>query len=396
MPAKSRVRKSATPAVTALVAPDPVIHELTNITVEEVSIVDRAANERTFLLRKKAEEDAAKADAPEIVTLVVAVKADAPVSAAPVLEIEDAEPIDMEVAIKAAQELKDKDAAAALAAKAAPVAPVIDPAQALTDLVAATKADITVSTPSGDVTVTVADEPVVVPPAPAALIDKVKAATLAGIDAIAARVAKFRADVEAGDVSVYSSSGTSDVLWSHVYYIKGMLEALYDIGGPSWEIESAGDSVTKAGHKAINSARVTKMQGIHKAMSYCMKDLGALVKEVSADETDAPDGGTDAAKAAPIVAKAVTTPVAVVTPVAKQEIAPEVMAQLTAFAAQIKGLTATVAAQATDLAKARNTIPGSNAPTGDEMLATTMPNRDIFVWPADVAADPAKKRSLFR
>lgn len=396
---KSRIRKTAT-AVEALAAPAPQVFELTNMEIVEVSIVGRPANEREFLLRKKAEkkaadEAAAKAvaepeAAQEGIDLVAAAKA-----------AEDLKALD--AAAKAAEDAqKVADAAKAVAEKPAPApaakaAEIADPIAAAGALAAATKADITVSTPSGDVTVTVEDAPAPVVPAPQALIDKVKAATLAGIDAIAARLAKFRQDVDSGTVSSYNDSGRSEVLWNHIYYINGMLDALYDIGGPSWEIESAGDAaqdvdksaaVNKA-HKAITAARVKKFAAVHKCMTYAMKDFSGVLKELANDqdenvlEEEPPVAPTSKAAApAPAPAPAVVAPA----------IPPEITAQMGQLSTMVNSLKATVAKQASEIAKARNTVNGSNAQIDDEKVATSVPSHDTVIWPADLAAKPARQR----
>lgn len=398
---KSRIRKTAT-AVETLAAPAPQVFELTNMEIEEVSIVDRPANEREFLLRKKAEE-----------------KKLAAAKAAEVTTIEEPEGIDLVAAAKAAEDLKALDAAAkaaedarkaADAAKAAPVpaakvAEVADPVAAAGALAAATKADITVSTPSGDVTVTVEDAPVVAPPAPQALIDKVKAATLAGIDAIAARVAKFRQDVDAGTIGSYNDSGRSEALWGHIWYLKDMLDSLYNIGGASWEIESAGDAaqdvdkssdVNKA-HKAITAARVKKFAAVHKCMTYAMKDFSGVLKELANDqdenvlEEDPDEVATDRVKAAATPVAVAAAKAAPVPPVVAP-VPPEVTKRLGELDDMVRSLKIVVATQATEIAKARNTVNGSNAQTADELLATSVPEHDTFIWPADLAAKPTRQR----
>jgi hypothetical protein len=385
MPKRQRIKKSAEVAATATA--EPTVHELTNITVQEVSLVDRPANERTFLLRKKAEE-AAKDDAEKTAKTA----ADA-LAVETTIETVEAEGIDLVAAAKAAEELKAKDAAD-LAKKQ------VDEAAATTaaaDLVSAAKADITVTTADGSaVTVSVPEvtEPVVVPAAPAELIDKVKAATLAGIDAIAARLVKFRSDVNTSPVSPWSTAGTSDVLWSHIYYLKGMLEALYDIGGPSWEIESAGDAVDKSvkkGHKAITTARVAKLGAIHTALTYCMKDYAGVMKELTQEQDDAAaldldplTAGTElTGKAAPVV---VATPIA---PVTKADPIVEELKK------SVEALTNTVAKQSAEMAKARNSVAQSNSLPPEEIPATDVPSRDIFVWPSDLAPPINIKKRRF-
>lgn len=380
MPTKTkriRVTKAAAEGVESLIAAEPAkVHELTSITVEEVSLVDRPANERTFLLRKKAEEEAAAAAA----------------ALQPVAE--SVETLDLVAAAKAAEDLKVKDAADKAASAKASAAP----AQTAEDLVAAAKAEITVETIDGAITVSVEDAPAPTPIAPTELIDKVKAATLAGIDSIAARVAKFRSDVETGTTSPYSSNGTSDALWGHIYYIKGMLDALYDIGGPSWEIEAATEkSVEKAGHKSITASRVAKMSAIHKGLTYCMKDYAGLMKELTQEavdsgelETDLPAGKTDKAAPAIVVVPVAATPATVVAP------APTIVVQDPAIGelrSLVDTLKSTVAQQAADIAKARNVIGSSNSLQADhENVANDVPNRATVVWPADMAAAPQRSR----
>ncbi len=389
---KRRIRKSA-----EVVAAEPApaeIHELTNITVEEVSMVDRPANERKFLLRKAKEKAEAAAKAAEL-----------PV---PELVAEPAEEIDLVAAAKAMEDLKAKDAEDLAKKKAEESAQVSDPAAALTDLVAATKTDVTVETAEGAITVSIPDEPARVPAAPPELIDKVKTATLAGIDAIAARVASFRSAVETGAPSPYSSSGTSDVLWDHVYYIKGMLEALYDIGGPSWEIESAGDAasdvdksgVAKAGHKSITASRVAKLAAIHKGMTYCMKDYAGIMKELSQEQDEEGDLEVDPTTAGTELTGKNTPPIAKAAPVvapAPVIVAPDpvVLNKLNELTAMITTLKGTVAEQAVALAKARNSNGGSNALSVDEVVANDVPNTDTNIWPADMAPQTNIKKRRF-
>src|SRR6185369_2146355 len=153
--------------------------------------------------------------------------------------------------------------------------------------------------------------PPATPIAPAAVVDRVKAALLAGIDAINQRMTSFRAAVET-DPATYSASGTPGVLFDHVWYVRAMLDALFDIGGPCWEIETAADMAkaqgVKKGHKAITGARVAKMRGIHKAMSYACKDMGGLIDELGTDEEEtAPKEELSFAKAATTTAAPAAT-----------------------------------------------------------------------------------------
>lgn len=390
--------------------------ELTSLEVKEVSLVDRGANNRSFLVTKKAGERGSVITSSEGIKINPLLKDPEIVAkdAADAGKISGAEPIVVET-------VKGADTAAA--APVATAAPAVDEAAELAKLRAqvtpseAKKADVTI-TPQEDGSVSVSVDTTPEPPvspAPAAVVEKIKAATLAGIDAISERLMALRADVSSGKLtSQWSHSGQQEV-WGHTWYIRDMLDRLGDIGGPAWEIEAAGDEamevgkgVTKA-HKAITALRLEKMRGIHKAMIYCHNDMDKLIKELDGEAGSATDGketpdtgtkfepdrGSSFAKAetpaaAPVVAAAVVAPAAVTAPAAAAPVVkasdPEVAELRRAVAEQaqmVESLQQIVAEQSATINKSRaaqdsNAIPEENGP----QIASEC---DTVKWPLDLA-----------
>lgn len=406
---KTRIQKNA--AATESKTTPAEVFELTSIKPEEVSLVDRAANGRSFLVKKRKTE---KATAPaaetsgasedEIVDLAATAKGAAPgaeldaadVSTSEVTEAEkviaakDAADAAAYAAEKAARAAggegapvvtPDVPAAPAAAAKATPAVKAVDTAAALaslvTDAASLKKTDIIVTPGAdGEVVVSVDAAPVVTPAAPAAVIDKVKAAVLAGIDAISERVTMFRSKVEADEsASPWNMAGRPEIC-SDVWYIRDMLDALYDIGGARWEIETAGDEANKSvakGHKAITGSRVAKLKAIHKGLSYCMKDYGSVMKEL---DTETEDAAEVVAAAAPALVGDVNkaAPAAPAVPASVEK-------DINELRTMVASLSKTVDAQAAQLAKSRDSVRQSNSAVPEE----TPQNRDKVIWPSDLA-----------
>lgn len=369
----------------------PETFELKDMNVEEVSMVDKPANGRAFLVKKRAtkKSDAASTDTAAEEVIDLAAEVDKSGTAEPEADRANAEKDAADAAAHAADLSAEGSKSEKAAPAAATVTETIDTAAALAALTdGVKKTDITVS-PDGDggLVVAVSDTPPEpVAAAPAEVTDKCKAAVLAGIDAIGQRLAMFRGKVEAdGSASPWDMSGRPEIC-SDVWYIRDMLDALYNIGGPAWEIEAAGDSATDVdkaavvkGHKAITGSRIAKMKAIHKGLSYCMKDYGALMKELDTeseqDEQDVPaDTAMGAAKAAPVA----TSEAATAAPASVEK-------DINDLRAQVSSLSKTVNVQASQLAKSRDSVQQSNSALPKEENQ----NRDKVIWPSDLA-DPAE------
>ncbi len=303
-------------------------HQLTDIQVHEVSVVDRAANKRRFITTKADETPAetaariqakiaargdltpgADADA----TIVATEKKDDDISG----EVPSQIPIAHAHAASAHAAAATAHAAAAEAssgakktskASVAPLpppsgvapaatAPVVEtiadpeaellalakssasePVAASTEIVATKAAEIAVTTnEDGSVVIMVDDQPTTIsnPSLPSAVQDKVKTSVVAGIDAIMLRMATLRQNVLNSKGS-YSASGTPSEL-SDLYYICDMLYSLYSIGGPNWEIEQAADAaldasgVAKSVTKSADSIKVQKNKVINMARTLKLK-----------------------------------------------------------------------------------------------------------------------------
>ncbi len=415
MKIKSTVQKNAE-AISVETSKASGVFELTDLTVSEVSLVDRGANRREFLVKKKASAGARGeviTGAPKINPLL---KNDAELAA---LDAADAgvktgtvEASKTEAAPAAAPAVKEApavvapvDEAAELAKLRAAVGPGVAPTK---------KADVTI-TPQEDGSVTVSvenDAPVVTPPvAPASVIEAVKVATLAGIDAISERLMKLRSDVSSGaTLQNWSQAGQHD-LWGQSWYLKDMIDQLCYIGGPMWEIEQAGDAamdvdksahdkkVAKA-HKAITAARLEKMRGIHKAMIYAHNDMDKLIKELDSEAGSATDGketpdtgtqyqpdrGSSFAKA-----ETVTAPVAVAAAVVKAA-DPELIEMKRSLAEQsqmVESLRQIVAEQSATINKSRTAQDSNSNPVEDDVQKSRHGEADRdnlnVKWPMDLA-----------
>lgn len=321
-------------------------HQLTDIQVHEVSVVDRAANKRRFITTKADEtpaETAARIQAKitargdltpgaEADSTIVAEKADTAADGGDLSTLSI--PAMHAQAASAHAHAASAHAAAAEAGKkktskasvaplpppsgvTAPAAPevIADPEAELLALAKSAASEPAATAPAvtekaaeiavmtnedGSITISVDDQPTTIsnPSLPSAVQDKVKMSVVAGIDAIMLRMATLRQNVLNSKGS-YSSSGTPSEL-SDLYYICDMLYSLYSIGGPSWEIEQAADaaldatdvaksagSVKVQKNKIINMARTLKLKAAHSAMEYAHKDMGKILKELDSEGGDA-------------------------------------------------------------------------------------------------------------
>lgn len=417
-------------ATTATPAPEAT-HVLTDMKIAEVSTVNRAANRRTFLVTK---EDAARA----------AAKAEALGDAAPAAAVTTAttkddlgssdlppmgSPAAHAHAASAHAAAASAHAAAADASEgdkkkktektAAPALtpPGVSAADPIAEMAALTKTlegktekgdvtDVTVAAnEDGSLTISVdSSQAPIVSPAPAAIVDAVKVAVLAGIDAVKARVDMLRESVSNSKGS-YSMSGTPVELYD-IWYIRDMLCALYDIGGPSWEIEQAVDGATDAiadmakavgvpisKNKVISKARIMKMQASHKAMKYAHDDMAKVLKELDSEGGDAT--GEMARGAAAVTTTPDGTPPSSFAKaeekidIEKNPIVIALREQLAKSSATITALEQTTKNQAQTIAKARGIAPASNALVASSIEKSSVQEDDTVVWDRDLAA-PAR------
>ena len=392
---RTKVSKAATKT-------DDVPHELTNITVKEVSVVDRAANKRTFLVTKNDKnprtENAVKflternksAGGDDLASQLDARDAAAvqKTDAEKALEAKDAADA---LAFAAEKERLAKGGAPAPVVVASAVAPVtapviVDASKALEQLaaVAASVAPITpvaaavapVTTPTKkddlpvEVTIVASPEPL----SESALA--LKTAILSGIDLITQKVGEWRKAVEAADKNNTDVSGRPYCMWEYSYYLCRMIDNLSGIGGPEWDVLNATIGkfdIAKSGNKAITATRVGVLKAVHEGMQHCTGTMTKVMKELTdetPDEVVTPDASASFAKAAPVAAPVLAT----VAPVS-----PEVIAKMDAVLSQVAALSANgqkqetmiaslqtiVASQANELRKSRDEV-SSNAISPDK------------------------------
>ena len=378
---RSRIQKDA-----EATAPAPEF-ELTNIDTREISLVDAAANRRKFLLTKRERSMRAPTDTEKAAEEAAKAAEEAAKAAEEATAAEEA----AKAAAATAVEEAAKAAAATAAKEAAPIAVEIEPS------------------PSS---------------APQATIDNVKAAILAGIDKISERLNKFREDVNASEAT--GTDGFPSAVWDHAGYIRAMLEELYRVGGPAWDMEAAMDAAIKSaditkGHKAITMARVHKLRAVHKMINYACKDMGGIMDELDAEGASLPSAGTtadeeelsfaakaaaataveEAAKAAAVTAAEEAAKAAAVTDaeeaakaaaVTAAEEAAKAAAPDPRFAEMAKAIedlrkmtqaqAQTIATQGAALSKAAGTI----RPSAQEILSEVGTDYAKVAWPRDMAS----------
>lgn len=367
------------------------VKELTNLEVQEVSIVDRPANRREFLVTKRAGGRSMRPASAAEVAAESVTKTDEPVTA-PAINAED------------------PAAVIAPAAKADEPAPVIAPATKADE--PATKADE--PAPAAAAKAEAAATPVdTSPPAPAtpeAVVDKIKAQVVAGIEAIVQRLDKFRSDV---DTSPVYSDGVPSAVFDHIWYLRCMLDEFYNVGGPQWEMATAfGDAeitksveAAKKGHKAITGARVVKLRAVFKALGYAHGDLDSLLKELDTEIAAATAAVAATGDPSLSFAKSDTTE-PVVAPATTVAPAPVASPAPAALSAEDAGRIAKLEG---DLAKALETINKSNDTITslqtklDSVAEVRQDSRQLsldpaasnhgnLIWPADLAAVPVVRK----
>lgn len=383
------------------------VFELTNIKVKEVSLVDRAANKRKFLVVKNDKK-----------------RAGDPVTAD-----------DVETALGKARETLVGTPAAELdrrdaAAKSAPEAPRVAP-----EAPSVASEPAIVTEPVAEPVAKEILEVVVVQSQPSyaagsaedILLTKLRAAWIGGLDAIRARLDAAVEAVNRPTDGIYVSWDA----YGHIDAIRCMLECFYGFGGPEWEIEVAavtaaaakGENVTKKHEelkkigRAISGQRMRSLKDMHGLVSDLQKRFDALLADVEAEpetekattvKTDVLAEAMDVVSAATpvaIVAPTVVAPPNVIVASAPEKIAAPVTAlditQNPAFKAlaesmkaqqtEIERLRNVSASQEQALAKAKGTIR-SNALTPEPPAN----HNDHVVWPRDMASPASRVSSRIR
>lgn len=386
-------------------------HELTNMEVQEVSVVDRAANQRKFLVTKADEAPAGAVASDEDDIVLNGSAGDDPASR---LDAADAAKVGKSDAQKALDAKDAADQAEYLAAKArlekeqggsaasaspkdstAPVAASVADASAQDAVKALDQLAAEVGTgASGDIK---KDDPVaVVVVTPGAgtnpTAEKVKAAILAGIDEIAAKVGQWRAAIEASDEkNTDQISGRPWAVWEYSYYIERMIGSISNIGGPDWEMlnatigkEISAEIELAKSAKAITIARVGTLKGIHKGMAHCTESMGKLMKDFDDAPSDVQNSDASFAKAAPVAVPVAATPPVDAATIAK-------VAELEGV---VKTLTDMVSAQSERLKKREGEV-SSNAIVGSQAeIVRKADDGDKIDWPGDLA--PPRGQALRR
>lgn len=336
---------------------DDEVFELTNIKVHEVSLVDRAANQRKFVVTKRDKK-----------------RSGDPITA------EDAaqalEKAQGNFANTPAAELDRKDAQAAEAVKATS-APAIE-TSVTTEAVETVKAPDVLTAPNPDVS------SIVETPAMDAFATKMQAAWLGAIDAVRARLDMM---AEEAKMPYGYPSG-------HIYYLQCMLECMNDIGGAEWDIESAAMNASTS-----KSYDVTKREGlfkIGKAITASRMSRGQIFEMqkrfealISAEATKNAPASVETVTTAPVVAVVAAAPIvaaapvnidAVVFDITKDPAFKALQESMTSQKRTIESLEGIVGVQEKELAKARSTVR-SNALTPDRDT-----HHNEVKWPRDMAA----------
>lgn len=386
---------------------DDDVFELTNIKVQEVSLVDRAANQRKFLVVKR---DNKKGTGDAITTDDVA---------------KAAERAAENMADTPAAELDRRDAEAAAAAKAEPVAVEIavvaetvnvasvaaaDEVVVTTEPAVKSEVDVVVTEGSDGVNISVIATPSFAENSiESMLLAKVKLAWIGVIDAIRLRL-------DAMTEAVNKPSDGNYVSWeaySHIDYIDCMLDSFWSIGGPEWDCAVAAmaaataksesskrqhEELSKIG-KSIEGARSKGLKDIQSRMAELTKMFDSVVAGVPAEVV--------ATKAEDIIAKAVqvveetkvdikkdATPVVESKPVVldiSQDPAFKALAEtLNSQTAVIETLKAQLTNQEQTIKKARATVH-SNALSLDESVG-----HNEVKWDRDMASPSSRVSSRAR
>lgn len=409
-------------------------HTLTDVTVEENSLVDRPANQRTFLVRKRSaadgdgylnpilkedleQEKAAKAEAvtnpesekdmkkndatataaAEFANLVeAAVKSGSSPSPTTVVVVTSAPAVVKTETTPAVEAPKTETPAATVETEKAtevvaetPKAPVVETAK--TDKPVEEKAVKTDKT-AEEKTAKSEDEDkekVLIQPA-------LKGALEAGLRSIGELADKALKTLGQAQGDVGGISWTPWDIRCLVQQIDDLADRMLDdyeggFGGSGWVADAilaggAADGVSKAG-AAMASARLKRFSSAHGDMGSAFKGLkkaydamGDLLKEVSSkdEKTEKADETAPATAPVVVVPDAVTPPA----PVVKAE---KDMSEVADLRKELTELRKALAAQAAVIEKARipqssNVIPVEKSDRGNDTM-----NRDI-AWPADMGA----------
>jgi hypothetical protein len=178
-------------------------------------------------------------------------------------------------------------------------------------------------------------------------------------------------------------------VFGNIDYLHVMLDCLFDIGGPEWDIQTAAAAkadVRKFG-AAISAPRMRSLTEIRSRLTEATKMLEKFFGDL--DTTEKVET-TVAATIAPVIA-----PVTAIAPVIAPVIAPTVedpaaaalLATVSVQMSAMDRLLATVAAQAIDINKARANVR-SNALTGEARITD-----NGVVWDRDMATSQSRARS---
>lgn len=392
-------------------------HELTNITVKEVSVVDRAANKRTFLVTKNARR-AAKDDDTDLTTLGpvdkggdlaaeldAKDKATAETQKSEAQKALDAKDAADKAEFEAEKARLEKQAAAASGAPAAPETPpsavappveTIDTAKALEDLTALVAEPASTKKDDAPTPVVVVSEPASLSPT----AQSVKAAILSGIDKIEEKIKEWRAAITASDSqNTDQISGRPYAVWEYSYYLCRMIDQISNVGGPDWEMQNATigkelearAAVAKAGNKAITAARIGTLKGVHQGLAHCVGTMDKVMKELTETETATVEEPVQDsfAKAAPVAAVPVApqpapAPVVVMDPALVAKVN-EMGERLTKSDELITSLRDIVKSQAAEINKARGEVSSNVIPNDRSEIQKERNQRDTVVWDVDLA-----------
>jgi hypothetical protein len=414
------------------------VAELTDIITTEVSLVDRAANMRSFVVKKAqrpdgeapainplldvdpaiAAKDKAEAEeyrlqkaALEAGTVVAEVAATPPtvvetpvVAEAPVVETVAAPPVVVEAPVVAppvVAETVTKENDSKAAGSSFEKNPAGEP-----DNVSAGKKKEVKKDDGGE------EAPVVIsvsltPPAPEALkiIPQLKAALEAGLQAVVARAQDALKVLSASVVDSAGYSYTPYEVSAQVRQIDALVDQMEYMGGTDWAASailaagaaSAPTDVSKAG-AAMSAARHSKFTKVHgdmgasfKEMTKCYKAMGDMLGELAPGDKTAKSEEAPVVVPAPVPAPAsapapVVVPDVVIPPTTVNKSADDIDLRK-----MVEDLRRTVQSQAQIIEKAQEPRQSNAIP-----LATTMPNSGTINaegthWPADMA--PSNKKS---
>jgi hypothetical protein len=300
---RRRIRKSEEPGK---------VHELTDMVVEEVSLVDRAANKRKFLVTK---QDGAgggspandNASAPEGETIdPVAARAELDKLAAQAAQdvaVKDAADAAEAAAQKAAETADPPEQTAApvetpapVAASEAPVvapasaeaaaAPATDPVEAIKALAPPVKKDAA------------ADEEAQEQVEAFEMSGQMKAALQGSLQAVADRLAVLRSLVDGAMEVSDPSYGVPYGVYAHIEYMCSMLYGVEALGGPEWEVAAAA-MTSKADGKPVKKVGRPMRKDRFERLKSAAKSLSDLINEMEGDPDEAEKRAAAAATPAP-------------------------------------------------------------------------------------------------